>query len=78
MDALENVLLDGAGQRVVVGEEEALGEIHHVEQAEAVVLQILQSSLPAAATSSSLFRESSDFSLLLEVGSILSGITSEF
>ena len=41
MDALENVLLDGAGQRIVVAEEKSLGEIDHVEEAQAVIFEVL-------------------------------------
>ena len=41
MDALENVLLDGAGKRVVVAEEESLGEIDHVEETQTMILEVL-------------------------------------
>lgn len=79
MDALENVLLDGAGKRVVVGEEESLGEVDHVEETQTMVFEVLRMKSPRKLkTSSSLFRESRDLSLFLEEGSILRGITSEF
>ena len=41
MDALENVLLDGAGKRVVVAEEESLGEIDHVEETQTMILEVV-------------------------------------
>lgn len=79
MDALENVLLDGAGKRVVVAEEESLGEIDHVEETQTMILEVLGVKSPRKLkTSSSLLRERRDLSLFLEEGSILSGITSEF